>query len=195
MSTYWINCDIDGAGRRWRIAVERDGPEVYFPIEDFGEEMSIAEYREEFPGTDVETVAGPGDLSVAADQLDALRYQIRSLQRELREGKADLVRLQASVMEHFRRCAPPHHPPIDLPALRAEDRAVDLPTGYWVRAQMPDGLYATVCISLLTPESLRAWLWQRGAVPVFVESLVFGLLGTDWPDDSHRPSCDADGAR
>ena len=45
---WWIHCDIDGSGARWRLAVERGG-EVYFPMEDFGEEMTVEQYREEFP--------------------------------------------------------------------------------------------------------------------------------------------------
>lgn len=45
---WWIHCDIDGSGARWRLAVERGG-EIYFPMEDFGEEMTIEQYREEFP--------------------------------------------------------------------------------------------------------------------------------------------------
>lgn len=45
---WWIHCDLDGSGARWRLAVERGG-EIYFPMEDFGEEMTIGEYREEFP--------------------------------------------------------------------------------------------------------------------------------------------------
>lgn len=45
---WWIRCDIDGSGTRWRLAVERGG-EIYFPMEDFGEEMTIEQYREEFP--------------------------------------------------------------------------------------------------------------------------------------------------
>lgn len=52
MNAWWIFCDIDGAGKRWRIAVER-GDEIYFPVEDFGEEMSMDEYRSEFPGNKI----------------------------------------------------------------------------------------------------------------------------------------------
>ena len=39
MKAYWIKCDIDGNGRSWRLAVERDGT-VYFVEEDFAEEMT-----------------------------------------------------------------------------------------------------------------------------------------------------------
>lgn len=45
---WWVHCDIDGSGARWRLAVERGG-EVYFPVEDFGEEMTVEQYRQEFP--------------------------------------------------------------------------------------------------------------------------------------------------
>jgi hypothetical protein len=49
---WWVHCDIDGAGRKWRLMVERtDG--VYFPVEDFGEEMTMDEYRETFPDNTV----------------------------------------------------------------------------------------------------------------------------------------------
>lgn len=54
---WWIRCDIDGSGPRWRLAVER-GDEVYFPMEDFGEEMTIEQYREEFPHNEMRPVEG-----------------------------------------------------------------------------------------------------------------------------------------
>jgi len=44
---YWIKCDIDGRGEKWRLAIEREGgyfneddepvPEYYFPFDDFEE--------------------------------------------------------------------------------------------------------------------------------------------------------------
>lgn len=49
---WWIRCDIDGSGARWRLAVDRGG-EIYFPMEDFGEEMTVEQYREEFPLNEV----------------------------------------------------------------------------------------------------------------------------------------------
>ena len=52
---WWIHCDIDGSGARWRLAVDRGG-EIYFPMEDFGEEMTIEEYREEFPKNEMAPV-------------------------------------------------------------------------------------------------------------------------------------------
>lgn len=60
MSAYWIKCDIDGAGRMWRLAVEREGS-VYFVEEDFAEEMTLDEYREEFPNNSIAPVAPPPD--------------------------------------------------------------------------------------------------------------------------------------
>lgn len=62
MSACWIYCDIDGSGKRWRLAVERggdDGPEVYFPAEDFSEQMSMAEYRETWPSHPVDPCRPP----------------------------------------------------------------------------------------------------------------------------------------
>lgn len=55
---WWIHCDIDGSGARWRLAVERIG-EVYFPMEDFGEEMTIEQYREEFPHNEMLSMESP----------------------------------------------------------------------------------------------------------------------------------------
>lgn len=52
---WWIRCDIDGSGPRWRLAAER-GDEVYFPMEDFAEEMTIDQYREEFPHNEMRPV-------------------------------------------------------------------------------------------------------------------------------------------
>jgi len=52
---WWIHCDIDGSGARWRLAVDRGG-EIYFPMEDFGEEMTIEEYREAFPKNELAPV-------------------------------------------------------------------------------------------------------------------------------------------
>lgn len=53
MSYYLITCDIDGAGKKPRLATYRENewgePEVYFIGEDFGETMTIEEYQEEFP--------------------------------------------------------------------------------------------------------------------------------------------------
>lgn len=45
---WWIHCDMAGTGKRWRLAVDLGG-EVYFPVEDFCEAMSIEEYRAKFP--------------------------------------------------------------------------------------------------------------------------------------------------
>jgi len=59
-NAYWIKCNLDGEGRKWRLAVER-GREVYFPVDDFGEEMTIEEYREEFPGVEVVKIEQPAD--------------------------------------------------------------------------------------------------------------------------------------
>ena len=52
---WWIHCDIDGSGARWRLAVDRGG-EIYFPMEDFGEEMTIEEYRSAFPKNEMAPV-------------------------------------------------------------------------------------------------------------------------------------------
>jgi len=53
MSYYLITCDIDGTGKKPRLATDRENhwgePEVYFIDEDFGETMTIEEYQEEFP--------------------------------------------------------------------------------------------------------------------------------------------------
>lgn len=59
MSLWWIHCDIDGSGNRWRLAVDR-GYEVYFPIEDFSEEMPAGKYRVEFPKNVMIPVQTPG---------------------------------------------------------------------------------------------------------------------------------------
>lgn len=59
---WWIHCDIDGSGARWRLAVDRGG-EIYFPMEDFGEEMTIEEYREEFPKNEM----APADRHAAEE--------------------------------------------------------------------------------------------------------------------------------
>lgn len=44
---YWIKCDIDGRGEKWRLAVETEGDEygtMYtFPTDDFFED-----YRETY---------------------------------------------------------------------------------------------------------------------------------------------------
>jgi hypothetical protein len=48
----WIWCDIDGSGRCWRLAVERDDGMVYFPVEDFEEH---GEVFENYPSVEVES--------------------------------------------------------------------------------------------------------------------------------------------
>jgi len=48
---YWVKANIDGKGR-WHLVVDR-GDEVYFPEVDFSEEMSLEEYKEEFPDNEV----------------------------------------------------------------------------------------------------------------------------------------------
>lgn len=58
MTAYWIKSDIDGVGRKWRIVVERNG-RVYWPMEDFEEEMTLDEYREEFPKNQIVEIAAP----------------------------------------------------------------------------------------------------------------------------------------
>lgn len=55
---WWVHCNIDGSGARWRLAVDRGG-EFYFPMEDFGEEMTVEEYREEFPNNGMVPVKSP----------------------------------------------------------------------------------------------------------------------------------------
>ena len=49
-TAHFIWCDIDGSGKRWRLAVPRemdDGEDgVYFPLEDFED---IAEGYEDYP--------------------------------------------------------------------------------------------------------------------------------------------------
>ena len=57
-NAYWIRCDLDGEGRKWRLAVDR-GNDVYFPGEDFAEEMTLDEYREEFPGIEIRAIERP----------------------------------------------------------------------------------------------------------------------------------------
>ena len=37
---FWIWCDIDGQGKKWRLAVER-GDNLYFPVEDFEEAQEV----------------------------------------------------------------------------------------------------------------------------------------------------------
>jgi len=37
---WWIWCDLDGSGRHWRLAVERDDM-LYFPVEDFEEDGTL----------------------------------------------------------------------------------------------------------------------------------------------------------
>ncbi len=64
MKACWIKCDIDGAGRKWRLAVERTSftsgsAEVYFVEEDHAEEMTLAEYREEFPKNEIVEITPP----------------------------------------------------------------------------------------------------------------------------------------
>ena len=58
-NAYWIKCNLDGDGRKWRLAVAR-GNEVFFPGEDYAEEMTIEEYLEEFPGVEIRAIERPG---------------------------------------------------------------------------------------------------------------------------------------
>ncbi len=57
---YWIKCDIDGCGKKWRLAVERDG-NIYFPMEDFEpfEDCGIEGYREECPEHEIRSFGPP----------------------------------------------------------------------------------------------------------------------------------------
>jgi len=51
----WIFCDIDGTGKRWRLAVERENQspgsdemwETYFPHADFAEPFGFDAWKEE----------------------------------------------------------------------------------------------------------------------------------------------------
>jgi|GEM_PF-5671487 len=44
----WIRVDIDGTGKRWRLAVERDDA-LYFPVEDFEDLAANYEDCEQAP--------------------------------------------------------------------------------------------------------------------------------------------------
>ena len=66
---FWIECDIDGAGRRWRLAYRRSG-EIVFPMEGFAD---AAEADESYPK---HTIAPPRRIEtredgVALDKADA----------------------------------------------------------------------------------------------------------------------------
>lgn len=41
------------------------GGEVYFPMEDFGDEMTVEQYREEFPKNEMAPVGPPAARAVA----------------------------------------------------------------------------------------------------------------------------------
>ena len=59
---YWIKCDIDGCGKKWRLAIERDG-NIYFPMEDFAplEDAGIEVYASEFPDHKIRAFDVPED--------------------------------------------------------------------------------------------------------------------------------------
>lgn len=40
-TVYWIYCDIDGTGKKWRFALEKDEDMFHFWREDFLEEMAV----------------------------------------------------------------------------------------------------------------------------------------------------------
>jgi hypothetical protein len=58
MNLYWIWCDIDGSGKRWRLVADR-GTTLYFVAEDFEEEGGIDDYREDRPGTPIDPCPPP----------------------------------------------------------------------------------------------------------------------------------------
>jgi len=53
---FWIECDIDGAGRRWRLAYRRSG-EIVFPMEGFAD---AADAYDAYPR---HTIAPPGSAN------------------------------------------------------------------------------------------------------------------------------------
>lgn len=54
---------------------------------------------------------------------------------------------------------------------------IDGITGYYVRAQIPDGGYDAVDIALLTKQSLRQWLEQYGDINSVHVNILGHLLG------------------
>jgi len=61
MSTYFIFCDIDGDGRRWRLVVEREDNMLYFPEEDFEEHQEVFA---NYPSVEVEP---PNDIELSIE--------------------------------------------------------------------------------------------------------------------------------
>lgn len=57
-NTYWIWCDLDGFGKRWRLAVDR-GNELYFPVEDFTESGGIEDFRIDRPDYPIDPCRAP----------------------------------------------------------------------------------------------------------------------------------------
>ena len=97
-NAYWIYANIEGQ-RKWYIAIDR-GCEVYFPEIDFEEEMSIEEYKEEFPHFQVSgPIVGPGSCTCDApgDGMCPVHWETNQLQDRALMAEAELEEIKELV--------------------------------------------------------------------------------------------------
>ncbi len=91
----WIKCDIDGCGKKWRLAVVRkldfseEGPMVYFPIEDY------EDYPDGYENDEIVWVESPSSEAMA-EAYAAVKHDL--------DSRAPWIALWEAINEYARTC-------------------------------------------------------------------------------------------
>lgn len=58
-SQFWLWCDIDGHGKRWRLAIELDDEQIAFPQDNFDD---YVEHYLKYPAREIVIPMEPEDM-------------------------------------------------------------------------------------------------------------------------------------